>query len=49
MLDYEMANEYLDAVADKYTAAELAEELDLDVWDIIEFFREKILESGIKT
>lgn len=44
MLDDELVEEYLASLADKYEAAELCELLELDVWDIIEMFRERCIE-----
>ena len=43
--DRELIDLYLDKVADKFTAEELVELLELDVWDIIEFYQEQILEN----
>lgn len=43
-IDYELLDEYKNSLADKYTAEELCELLELTVWDIIEAFPEAILE-----
>lgn len=43
--DTERTDEYMNDLAERFTAAELCEELDLDVWDIIESFREKIIDN----
>lgn len=42
-VDREVLEEFKESLADKYTAEELCELLQLDVWDIIEAFEEKIL------
>lgn len=44
MLDEDYTDEFLARIADKYTAEELVEVLGLDVWQIIEMFRERVLE-----
>lgn len=38
----------MEAVADKYTAPELVDLLDLDVWQIIAMFEEEIIEAREK-
>lgn len=43
-IDFELFEEYKQALADRYEAVELVELLGLDVWDIIEAFEEKIVE-----
>lgn len=43
MLDEELVNEYKARLADRYTAAELCELLDLDVNDIIETYWDYLL------
>lgn len=43
-MDREVLEEFKAQLADKYTAEELCELLELDVWDIIEMFEEKIVE-----
>lgn len=45
MIDRERLDEYLALIADKYTAAEIAEILELDVWDILEMFRDELMEK----
>lgn len=45
MLDDERVEDWLARLADKYTAIELCELLELTEWDIIEMFRDKILEA----
>lgn len=43
-IDTELFQEFKEQLADRYTAEELCELLQLDVWDVIEAFEEKILE-----
>lgn len=43
-IDYDLLEEFKKELADKYTAEELSELLELDVWDIIEAFQEKVIE-----
>lgn len=43
MLDQDLVDEYKRQVADRYTAAELVDLLDLDVWEIIEAFEQNVL------
>lgn len=43
-IDYDLLDEYKKQLADRYEASELVELLELDVWDIIEMFPEKIME-----
>lgn len=45
MIDNELLENFLNKIADKYTAEEVCEILELDVWDILENFREKIMEK----
>lgn len=46
-MDLSKFEEYLNQLADRYTAPELVEEMDLDVWDIIEAFRDRLEERPI--
>jgi hypothetical protein len=48
MIDEDIFQEFKLRLADRYTAEELCELLNLDVWDIIEAFSEKILELHIE-
>lgn len=43
-IDDELFEEFLKNLADRYTAVELVELLELTEWDILEAFREKFLE-----
>lgn len=43
-IDEEVLDQYKLSLADKYTASELVELLDLSVWDVIEAFHEKIMD-----
>jgi hypothetical protein len=43
-VDREVLEEFKQSLSDKYTAEELCELLQLDVWDIIEAFEDKIIE-----
>lgn len=43
-VDYELFEEFKNQLADRYTAEELCEKLNLDVWDVIEAFQEKVIE-----
>jgi hypothetical protein len=43
-IDVELLDEFKKELADRYTAEELCELLELDVWDVIEMFEEKIVE-----
>jgi DNA-binding transcriptional ArsR family regulator len=45
MLDTERVDELLKAISDKYTAVEIVEILGLTEWDILEMFREQVLEK----
>jgi hypothetical protein len=45
MLDDDLADDFLKLIADRYTPDEIVELLGLTEWDIIEAFRDKILES----
>lgn len=47
MVDRDLRDEYFNQLADRYTAAELVEEMELDVWDVIEEFREELLDNPI--
>lgn len=42
-IDEDILDQYKRHLADRYTAEELCELLDLDVWDIIEMFEDKIM------
>jgi hypothetical protein len=44
--DTEALEEFLKQIEDHYTAAELAELLDLSAWDLIESFREEIIDNS---
>lgn len=44
MIDRDTLEEFKAHLADKFTASELAEILELDVWQIIEAFEDKVLE-----
>ena len=44
--DLEVIEMFLREVEDRYTAAELAELLDLTAWGFIERFREEILDNS---
>lgn len=46
-VDDDLFEEYLLAIADRYTAAELVELLDLDVWDVIEAFRDNLRDKHL--
>jgi len=48
MLDRELLEEYKNQLADRYTAAELVELLELDVWQILEMFEEEIIELRVR-
>lgn len=43
----ELIDELMNRLADRYTAEELCDILQLDVWDIIEAFRDLIVDRGI--
>lgn len=43
-LDRELLEEFKARLADRYTAYELVELLDLDVWQILEVFEEEVTE-----
>lgn len=43
-MNSDLLEEYLNALADRYDATELVELLELSTWDIIEMYREKIVE-----
>lgn len=45
MIDRERVDDFLALIADKYTAVEVVEILELDVWDVLEMFREELLEK----
>lgn len=47
-MDLDLFGEYLNQLAERYTASELVEEMDLDVWDVIEMFRERLEEGYVK-
>lgn len=44
-IDSERLEEFLLALADKYTGIEIVEILELSEWDIIEAFRDQIVEA----
>lgn len=46
-MDSERFEEYLLLLSEHYTAEELCTELELDVWDIIEMFRDRLEERPI--
>lgn len=43
-IDRDLLDEYKRQIADRYTAPELVELLELDVWEVIEAFEEKVVE-----
>lgn len=43
-IDREVLEEYKQTLADRYMAPELVELLNLDVWEILEEFEEKVIE-----
>lgn len=45
MIDNDRVEVWLALLADKYSAVEIVELLELTEWDVIEAFRDKILES----
>lgn len=47
MIDLDLLDEYKARVADRYTATELVDLLDLDVWQIIEAFEDTLIETDI--
>lgn len=47
MIDTELVQEFKDRIAERYTAAELVDLLDVPVEDIIEEYWSKIFNSGI--
>lgn len=47
-IDDDMFEEYLQQLADRYTASELVEEMDLSIWDVIEMFRDKLEEGYVQ-
>lgn len=47
-MDIKVFEEYLEQLADRYTASELVEELNLDVWEIIEMFRDRLEEGFVR-
>lgn len=47
MVDLSLRDEYFKQLADRYTAAELVEEMDLDVWDVIEGFQDELIDNPI--
>jgi len=44
MIDQERLDEFKRRLADRFTAYELVELLDLDVWSIIELFEEEVIQ-----
>lgn len=47
MIDLDLLDAYKARVADRYTAAELVDLLDLDVWEVIEAFDDKLIETDV--
>lgn len=47
MIDVELLDEHKARLADRYTAAELVDLLDLDVWRIIEAFEDEIMNTDV--
>lgn len=45
MIDEDRLQEFLDKIADKYTATEICEILGLTEWDLLEQFREFVMEK----
>lgn len=45
MVDNDLVDDFLALIADKFTASEVCEILELDVWDILEMFRDELLEK----
>lgn len=45
MLDEDKLQEFFERVADKYTGCEICEILELTEWDVIEAFRELLIEK----
>lgn len=45
MIDKERLDDFLALIADKFTASEVVEILDLDVWDVLEMFRDELIEK----
>jgi hypothetical protein len=43
-IDWELFEDYKKSLADRYTAEELCELMQLDVWDVIEAFQERVIE-----
>lgn len=43
-INYELFEEFKAQLADRYTATELVELLELTEWDIIEMFQDKVME-----
>lgn len=43
MIDYSLLDDFKASLADRYTAVELVDLLDLNVWQIIEMFEEEIV------
>lgn len=48
MLDEDKLEEFLNRIADKYTTEEIVEILQLSEWDILEMFRERVIEKEEK-
>ena len=46
-MDLDLIQDYLQRVSEHYTAMELVELLDIDVWEIIDSFEDKILSSKL--
>lgn len=47
-IDDDLFEEYRQQLADRYTAAELVEEMGLGVWDILEAFREHLKDNYVQ-
>lgn len=45
MLDQDLVEEFLTRLSEHYTAAEIVDLLDIDVWEILETYREQIIEK----
>lgn len=47
MIDLDLLDEFKKRIADRYTASELVELLDLDVWSVIEAFEDQVIETDV--
>lgn len=47
MMDKEIFEEYLITLSEHFTAEDLVSELELEVWDIIEMFRDRLEETPV--